>query len=205
MNLDLWPLLLLAFIPLLLFYFRITIKASLVSTDLDQLINMSIASTFGILQKDYRYSSEDILSLLPGFRPMNEVPKPGLATRLIQFPNKLSEKLQALKDSLFMASRVFKWLVIEKIEWKTRAGSKDAMETAIMIGVFWSFKGAVIGAISSRTRLQKLIINIEPDFNKPGINSYLVCILKMRIVHIIIIASFVLVLKVRGYLNGYSK
>ena len=204
MIMVLWSVLLLLFILPLLLYLRVTIKASLVSAEPDKLFKMNIVSNFGIIQKDFCYSFEDILSL-PGLKADNTAPKPGLATRLVQFPNQMSIKLHNFKNNLFLSSRIFRWLVIEKIEWKTRAGSDDAMDTAILTGFLWSFQGSLISAISSRSRLQQLTLNNEPDFNKPGINSYLVCILKMRIVHIIIITSLVLALKVRGYLNGCSK
>lgn len=200
-----WPALLLLILFILLVYFRVTIKASLVSAEPDHQFNMNISSSFGIFKKDYCYAFEDVLSLLPGFRSDNDTPGPGLATRIIQFPHQISKKLYAFKNNLFLASHFLKWLVIEKIEWKTRAGIEDAMDTAILTGFLWSFKGSVISAVSSRSRLQKLILTNEPDFDKPGINSCLVCILKMRIVHIIIIASLVLALKVRGYLHGYSE
>ncbi len=205
MIMVLWSVLLLLFILPLLLYFRVTIKASLVSAEPDKLFQMNIVSNFGIIQKDFCYSFEDILSLVSGSKSDNAAPKPGLATRLVQFPQQISTKLHNFKNNLFLSSRIFRWLVIEKIEWKTRAGSDDAMDTAILTGFLWSFQGSLISAISSRSRLQQLTLNNEPDFNKPGINSYLVCILKMRIVHIIIITSLVLALKVRGYLNGCSK
>lgn len=195
-------LILILILPLLT-YFRVTIQASLRSGDQDHWFNINIASTLGIIKEDHCFRFEDILSRLSGFKVDND--RIFLTTRLIKLPQQISKKIHTLKNDLSLTSGILRWLVIEKLEWKTRAGSDDAMNTAILTGFLWSFKGSVISVISSRTRLQKLILNNEPDFNKPGINSCVLCILKIRIVHIIIIASLIFALKVRGYLHGYSK
>ncbi|HEX3010764.1 MAG TPA: DUF2953 domain-containing protein [Syntrophomonadaceae bacterium] len=187
------------FICTLLVYFRVTIHATLAHFDQEHYFNMSVESAFGIINKDYHYGFEDIRSLLL------QDSRPDILTRLIQFPRQLRGKYTAFKANMRLTSRIFKFMVIEEIEWKTRAGSENAMDTALMTGFLWSFKGMIISSISSKTKLQRLVLSNEPDFNKPGIHSYLVCILKMRIVHIIIIASYILAIKVRGYFNGYSR
>ncbi|HCF71306.1 MAG TPA: hypothetical protein DER33_06980, partial [Syntrophomonas sp.] len=102
MIMVLWSVLLLLFILPLLLYFRVTIKASLVSAEPDKLFKMNIVSNFGIIQKDFCYSFEDILSLVSGSKSDNAAPKPGLATRLVQFPQQISTKLHNFKNNLFL-------------------------------------------------------------------------------------------------------
>jgi hypothetical protein len=93
---------------------------------------------------------------------------------------------------------------MEKVEWKTTVGINDAMYTAIITGLFWSIKGVIISIASRKSRLQNLTIDVQPDFSRTAITSRLICILKMRIVHIIIINTYAFVLKVRRYINGYG-
>jgi hypothetical protein len=186
----------------LLSYFRVDFRASLNSADPAHAVQIKIKSTLAIIDKEYSWNFEDLLSLLPGFKVENENLKP--TPRLREIPRRIRNKLNAYKSNATLVRRILNWLVLEKFEWKTRSGREDAMDTALLTGLFWCLKGILVSAISSKIKMEKLILNSEPDFSQPGINSCLVCILKIRIVHIMIIASLIFALKVRGYLHGYS-
>ena len=97
-----------------------------------------------------------------------------------------------------------KYLVIERLDWSSSIGLNDAMYTAIGSGGLWAVKGTLVGFLSSKIRLQDVNLQVEPDFNGKKVVSRLYCILKMRIVHIILITFYFLVLIVRGYFNGFT-
>jgi len=96
------------------------------------------------------------------------------------------------------------YLVIERLDWSSSIGLNDAMYTAIGSGGLWAVKGTLVGFLSSKSRLQDINLQIEPDFNGEKVVSRLYCILKMRIVHIILITFYFFVLIVRGYFNGFT-
>lgn len=100
---------------------------------------------------------------------------------------------------LFAAKRI----VVEKLDWQSCIGTNDAMYTALGTGGIWAIKGILTGLLSSKTRLQDINLQVEPDFDNARLNSRIYCILKMRIVHIILIALHFVVLIVRGYINGF--
>ncbi len=97
-----------------------------------------------------------------------------------------------------------RYLVIERLDWSSSIGLNDAMYTAIGSGGLWALKGMLVGFLSSKSRLQDVNLQVEPDFNGEKVVSRLYCILKMRIVHIILITFYFLVLIVRGYFNGFT-
>ena len=98
-----------------------------------------------------------------------------------------------------------KYLIIEEIDWETIIGVNNAMHTAIFSGSLWAIKGSLISIISRVSHLKKVSINIKPDFNGNTQWSRLYCILKMRVVHIILIIAYYFILKVRGYLSGHAR
>ena len=78
------------------------------------------------------------------------------------------------------------------------------MFTALDAGIFWDVKGMIVAYISNIRELEQVKLAVQPDFQKPIFFSKINCILKMRIVHIITIAIYILVWKVRWWVNGYT-
>jgi hypothetical protein len=110
---------------------------------------------------------------------------------------------KASPDNYSLIVFAAKRLVVEKLDWHSSIGTNDAMYTALGTGGIWAIKGILTGLLSSRTRLQDINLQVEPDFDSTRFNSRLYCILKMRIAHIILIALHYVVLTVRGYINGF--
>ncbi len=118
----------------------------------------------------------------------------------------ITQEKKSLDPSIYYRLVNFgaKYLVIERLDWNSGIGLNDAMYTAISSGGLWAIKGMLVGFLSSKSRLQDINLQVEPDFNGEKVVSHLNCILKMRIVHIILITSYFLVLIVRGYFNGFT-
>jgi hypothetical protein len=99
---------------------------------------------------------------------------------------------------------VLRYTIVEKLEWISTVGSKDAFYTALSTGMCWTLKGILIGALSSRCSLRRLLVDVRPDFANPAFLSRFSCILKMRMVHIIIIEIYAIAKKVRWCINGFT-
>ncbi|MDD4801405.1 MAG: DUF2953 domain-containing protein [Syntrophomonas sp.] len=113
----------------------------------------------------------------------------------------LFELCRGNSDLIIMTLR---YIVVEKLDWISTVGSKDALHTALGTGMCWTLKGIIIGILSSRCSLAGLRLDVKADFDNPSFLSSFTCILKMRLVHIIIIEIYAIIIKVRWCLNGFS-
>lgn len=96
-----------------------------------------------------------------------------------------------------------KYIRIEELDWKSQLGIQDVMYTGISTGIIWALKGVIIGLVSAGRQLKKLHLEVHPIYEQETFMTDLHCIIKMRIVHIIFIAAYMLLKIVRGYINGY--
>lgn len=97
---------------------------------------------------------------------------------------------------------IFKFINFQKIHWKSHLGLNDPMYTAILGGALWGLKGALISQFIQRAKLDDFYIHVESDFDNTVVTSRIDCILKMRLVHIINICVRILLIKIRGSLDG---
>lgn len=80
--------------------------------------------------------------------------------------------------------------IVEKLELNSlkfylKFGVGDAVLTAVLYGVFWSIIGFILSIVLIR-EMKDLNINIYPDFNERVLEVDFFCIIKFKIVHIII-------------------
>lgn len=108
------------------------------------------------------------------------------------------------KQTYFILKKALAYTVVEKINWQSRVGGRDAMWAALHAGLLWAVKGLVMTFLATNSRLEQVELAVEPDFQSPELNSQINCILKMRIVHIITIAVYLIVWKVRWWINGFT-
>lgn len=183
-----------------LIYFRFQVIMNIQNEESGLVLLIEIIPPLKQLSRKYRYSGYDLLDIIQRNLALQSSP----ARRIMAFFIRSNRKINYLLNYTHVFNFTAKHTIIEKIEWKTRIGTDDAMYTAFITGLIWTVKGAAIGNISRKSQLQSFHINVQPDFNKAAITSKLICILKMRIVHIIIIATYAFVLKVRRYIIGYG-
>lgn len=108
-----------------------------------------------------------------------------------------------LRDYKLMAKTALHYTTVENIHWTTAVGLQDAMHTGIGTGSIWAIKGIIISFISINSRMERLHLEVDPDYNRQIFSSTLNCIIRIRIVHIIFIAVYLIYLIVRGYINEY--
>lgn len=87
---------------------------------------------------------------------------------------------------------------IARLEWSSTVGGEDAYRTAMNSGVAWAVKGSLLGWLSSCFAIGELAVKVTPNFSASGYLSTLKCILKIRLVQIIIIKTYLSVKKSGG-------
>lgn len=107
-------------------------------------------------------------------------------------------------QSFFLLKKLLAFTVIEKLQWESSVGGDDAMFAALHTGAFWAFKGMVLAFISHNSKVEQIKVSVKTDFQTSSYFSKISCILKIRIVHIITIAIYIIVWKVRWWVNGYT-
>lgn len=85
----------------------------------------------------------------------------------------------------YMVSRS---IVIERIYTDIEFGFADAMHTGIFTGVLNGFVYGVLGFIHHHSDLRDMRVNIQPIFDNPCFKVKAGCIVRLKNVHIIIVA-----------------
>lgn len=83
-------------------------------------------------------------------------------------------------------------MVVEKVGIGIDFGFDDAMNTGIFTGLLNGFVYNVLGIIHNRANLEAMNVNIQPVFGNPCFKADIECIIRLRNVHIIIVAVNVL-------------
>lgn len=83
-------------------------------------------------------------------------------------------------------------MVFEKIYTDIEFGFDDAMHTGIFTGVLNGFVYGILGFIHQHSRLLDMRVNIQPVFDNPCFKISAGCILRLKNVHIIIVAINIL-------------
>lgn len=83
-------------------------------------------------------------------------------------------------------------LVFEKVYTDIEFGFEDAMHTGIFTGVLNGLVYGVLGFIHQHSRLLDMRVNIQPTFDNPCFKVKAGCILRLKNVHIIIVAINIL-------------
>lgn len=85
-----------------------------------------------------------------------------------------------------------KYVKCEKVELDITVGTGDAPTTAISTGVLWASVYTLLGIIGKIIFIDKHNVQITPDYANTVFNAKGECIIKSRIVYIIIIAITIL-------------
>ena len=112
---------------------------------------------------------------------------------------------ESIKDQLKILRLILGSILVKKLEWNSIIGFENAMYTAIGAGSLWAIKGNLLSFLSSVTHLEACFVHVQPDFSTSTLSSQICCILKLRIVHIILIVVYAFGLNVRGYWRGISR
>lgn len=213
MDLWLWGILSALLVGLLLLYVKAEIGIILHEDESGQGLQLRIQAPFYNFENYYDYS-EPALSLPESFLlAVVEENIAGHQNSSDEYNN--NYHLSSRGNGFFMPIwrfiknrkmlRIMRgFTIVEELEWNSRMGSRDALHTGLNTGLCWAIKGSIVGFLSNYCHLAKVKLNVTPDFSIPAFASNLRCILKIRIVHIIIIGAYASAIKVRGFINGIT-
>ena len=85
-----------------------------------------------------------------------------------------------------------KAMIVEKIGVDIDFGFEDAMHTGMFTGLLNGFVYGILGIIHHRATLKEMKVNIQPIFGSPCFKTHIDCILRLKNVHIIVVAVNVL-------------
>jgi len=213
MAVWIWGIVLLLIIFCLSLYIKVTVTVIIREDESFQGVSFKIHSRFYKLKRQFDFTDPHlrlIESILLSAISKIDIPPRNPTTFLPEDEEYLSIfrghpikyiALRALEDGKVLNFGL-KYLIVDNLEWKSVVGTQDALHTALGTGACWALKGAIIGVLSSRCRLGRLVLDVRPDFMTPAFFSRLTCILKIRTVHIIIIEVFIIATKVRWCIDG---
>ncbi len=108
--------------------------------------------------------------------------------KIKEYHEKFSDAIYYINDSIS----------ITKMFWETRLGLGDAALTAVVSGGIWSIKGLFFSFFLKDKEIKNPKINVIPEFNKKTFDIDFDCIIKMRLVYIIIAGIKVLKAILKG-------
>lgn len=82
----------------------------------------------------------------------------------------------------------YKKIKIKRIEWVTMIGFENAAITAILTGGIWAIKNSIFGLLLSiyGKEVNDYKLNVIPKFNNDVFETYFNCIIRLKVVYIII-------------------
>ncbi len=120
-------------------------------------------------------------------KPISFAEKRDKVSKYIQIFEDTKDEVRQILD--YAADRA---IVFEKIYTDIEFGFEDAMHTGIFTGVLNGFVYGVLGFIHQHSRLLDMRVNIQPNFENPCFKVQAGCILRLKNVHIIIVAINIL-------------
>ncbi|HLR34378.1 MAG TPA: DUF2953 domain-containing protein [Tissierellales bacterium] len=100
-------------------------------------------------------------------------------------------------DNIFLNKKYIIYFLkkskVLQFKWTTIVGFNNAATTAISTGTLWSIKYNVVAFFFRDKPIEDFFINVVPEFNKNKFNTEVICIIKTKVVHIIIIGLWILI------------
>ncbi len=109
--------------------------------------------------------------------------------------NKSIKRLIKLNKSAKYLLRVTS---IEKLNWKTKIGFKDAALTGFTVGIIWASKQSILSSPILNINRKKVSVDVIPKYNDYFLDVMFDCIIRFKIVYIIIAGLIVLRAKLKG-------
>lgn len=109
----------------------------------------------------------------------------------IKLYTEIFEKIKGdVKNALSYLVR--RGIEFDEVELKSDFGFSDAMHTGIFTGIYNGFVYGILAVVHHNCTLKKMDIVLTPIFNKTCFNIKARCILRIKIVHIIVVGFKVL-------------
>ncbi|EOD01083.1 hypothetical protein L21TH_0846 [Caldisalinibacter kiritimatiensis] len=87
---------------------------------------------------------------------------------------------------------------IKKLIWISKIGINDAASTGIVTGFVWALKSLIVSLISKDKTINNCKIDVQPIYSQNQFETYFNCIIKLKLVYIIIAGFIGLKAKFKG-------
>ena len=102
---------------------------------------------------------------------------------------KLSDVLELYKTAVRLLKR---FVSVDSVKVKIKTGTGDAATTAVSTGALWAAVYNLLGIIGRIMYINNHKVEVTPDYSGASFNANGECIIKSRVVYIIIIAILIL-------------
>lgn len=103
---------------------------------------------------------------------------------IADFFRQVRQFLKQVVDLHEIMKQFYRHVTITKWEWRTKIGTGDAASTGLIVGLGWSLKYAVIGAVSRYTKMKAIpVMMIVPTYERAVSETAFLCMFQFRIGH----------------------
>lgn len=177
-------LLLMIFLSLFLLSLFLLLIPIYINIKVDSLesININFYAIFKIFKYNLNYDFKDKFSFID---EVNETKNDENNSYKAEFDKLLNNicKLNNYKPIIYY---IFDKIKVNRIIWHTQIGLQDAALTAYITGLLWSIKSIITSFLSTRTYTKNIDIDILPKYNNKEFEIYFNCIIRIKLVNIII-------------------
>lgn len=166
-------------LSLLLLFIPIYIN---IKVDSLESININFYALFKIFKYNLNFDFKEKFSFIDEINKNKDDENNNDKDKLDKLLNKIC-KFYNYKPLLYYISDKAK---IKKIIWHTKIGFQDAALTAYITGIFWTIKSIIISFLSSKMYTESIDIDILPKYNNKEFEIYFNCIIRIKLVNIII-------------------
>jgi len=189
-------LIILIFITVLLFI-PIHLSIEVKRKKQDHVTNIRIKMLKGLIKLNYDISYNNIVKngskfLIKGKKEekRKDIEKSQEENKLLITISRIEGIFKNIEYYLGVFKEAIKYIVgkleISSLKFYLKFGVGDAALTAILYGLFWSIIGLIFNVILISKETDNININIYPDFSERIYEVDFLCIIKIKIVHIII-------------------
>ncbi len=181
----------------IIFIIPIYIKVEFKRKNKDDKINIRIALLKGLIKFNYEISYLDlVLGHNESFIKVKEKFEEKNTEKTFQIKKdrlvleEITEIYKKIKRYIDLFSETFRYILdkisISSLSCFSKIGLGDAALTGIAYGTAWIIVGTLLNIILNQKNVKEMSINIYPDFNENIFEFDFFCIIKLKIVHIII-------------------
>lgn len=123
--------------------------------------------------------------------------------KLSYYQKQYKHVLNQIHDFYPVIKQFLKHIRMDQFSWQSVIGTGDAMNTGVLSGVLWGFKGLTVGIVSKYMKLtKKPALNVIPDFKQKRMQIQFECILRFRVGHVIVTGMRLLSKYLKGGLKN---
>ncbi|NSW90433.1 MAG: DUF2953 domain-containing protein [Firmicutes bacterium] len=176
----------------------------------DDKISLRLSSLGGLFKLEYEIPMADIwklgirsIKIYKGYKEKTKekhIDIKELYDRYKHIKNiikKYSNFTKRIKNYLIIDKRI----IIEKFRLSIITGTEDAFQTGIISGVIWTLLGNIDSFISNNFRVLDKYFFIKPNYLEEVLEIDFLCIISIRVVHIIVVGLIFLITKIKEEFN----